>query len=655
MADNYIGLVTAGGNENMPIGASLYGTCSTAAGTAQKDVTLSALNRIFDGLTVHIKFTTANTSAAPTLKFSGMPSDAAAIAIKNYGVGSSVAWAAGALISFTYDGTNWVMNDNNNTGTVTGVTINATSPVAVNSTSAITTSGTRTISLSDGYGDTKNPYAAKAKNLVLAGPGTGSDAAPTFRALVDADIPSGIARLAGPTFTGTPKAPTAAAGTNTTQIATTEFVTTAVGNAFGANDAMIYKGLLDSTISTETATTKKNVPASGYSAGWTYRVNVAGTYAGATCEVGDLLIAVTDGPASGTTVTNSHWTVAQTNIDGAVTTTGGTSGSLAKFNGNNSIVSGPAFTTSYDSSTAVTTSHKFLREDGTWVVPKYTANANGYGKVTVSAQSTAVAGLTGGSAAVTVSSKGANEALKFTTSNKWIVVTGTESSTAGSDEIKFAHAVPSSIANTAPTANQTGTRGSTFNIPKITIDEAGHVTALEAITVSLPASDNSHYTTHLYINTTSGGKTENVATANTTTYMHLYDETTRRDTIQFKGAGNITVASTNAKVVTITGAAFAGATASADGTGGYLPAPGAGNQAKFLQGSGSWKTLSLTTGTLPTLKTGTTFSIPNVTTMATASVSNGVLTITNGALGTAFSVPNITGINQGAFPTLSVT
>ncbi len=39
------------------------------------------------------------------------------------------------------------------------------------------------------------------------------------------------ANLASPTFTGTPKAPTASAGTNTTQIATTAFVKTAVDNA----------------------------------------------------------------------------------------------------------------------------------------------------------------------------------------------------------------------------------------------------------------------------------------------------------------------------------------------------------------------------------------------------------------------------------------
>lgn len=38
------------------------------------------------------------------------------------------------------------------------------------------------------------------------------------------------APLASPTLTGTPKAPTATAGTNTTQIATTAFVTTAIAN-----------------------------------------------------------------------------------------------------------------------------------------------------------------------------------------------------------------------------------------------------------------------------------------------------------------------------------------------------------------------------------------------------------------------------------------
>lgn len=42
---------------------------------------------------------------------------------------------------------------------------------------------------------------------------------------------STLATLVSPTFSGTPKAPTAAAGTNTTQIATTAFVKTAIDNA----------------------------------------------------------------------------------------------------------------------------------------------------------------------------------------------------------------------------------------------------------------------------------------------------------------------------------------------------------------------------------------------------------------------------------------
>lgn len=42
------------------------------------------------------------------------------------------------------------------------------------------------------------------------------------------------ADLASPTLTGTPAAPTATAGTNTTQIATTAFVSTAVSNLVGA-------------------------------------------------------------------------------------------------------------------------------------------------------------------------------------------------------------------------------------------------------------------------------------------------------------------------------------------------------------------------------------------------------------------------------------
>ena len=118
------------------------------------------------------------------------------------------------------------------------------------------------------------------------------------------------APIESPTLTGTPEAPTASAGTNTTQIATTAFVQTAVSNGIAARDALIFKGSLgDGGTITSLPTT--------YKTGWTYRVVTSDTYAGQVCEVGDLVVALVD--RSGSDNDDSDWCVAQTNIDGAVT------------------------------------------------------------------------------------------------------------------------------------------------------------------------------------------------------------------------------------------------------------------------------------------------------------------------------------------------
>ena len=93
-------------------------------------------------------------------------------------------------------------------------------------------------------------------------------------------------------------------------------------------DAMIFKGTLG------TGGTITSVPTKEYQAGHTYKVITNGTYAGHKCEAGDLLIAIKDGPASGTTVINADWTAVQTNLDGTVIgPTSSTSGSLAIFSG----------------------------------------------------------------------------------------------------------------------------------------------------------------------------------------------------------------------------------------------------------------------------------------------------------------------------------
>ena len=81
----------------------------------------------------------------------------------------------------------------------------------------------------------------------------------------------------------------------------------------GANDAMLFKGTVGGAESEATVTDFKAL--TDYKTGWTYRVIEAGTYAGVDCEIGDLLIAVTDYSDA---FNNADWTVAQTNIDGAV-------------------------------------------------------------------------------------------------------------------------------------------------------------------------------------------------------------------------------------------------------------------------------------------------------------------------------------------------
>lgn len=115
---------------------------------------------------------------------------------------------------------------------------------------------------------------------------------------------------------------------SSTAIPTAAAVVAAIDNKITAADAMIYKG----TLGTDGTVTK--VPANGYKVGWTYKVITAGTYVGIKCEVGDMLIAINNGPVSGTTVVNADWTVVQANIDGAVIgPASATAGHIAVFDG----------------------------------------------------------------------------------------------------------------------------------------------------------------------------------------------------------------------------------------------------------------------------------------------------------------------------------
>ncbi len=98
---------------------------------------------------------------------------------------------------------------------------------------------------------------------------------------------------------------------------------TTINGLVAASDALIFKGILDAD---------NALPTEGYQAGWTYKVGLAGTYAGQACEVGDMLICVADYVAE--SGGDADWQVVQTNIDGAVTgPESSTADNLAAFNG----------------------------------------------------------------------------------------------------------------------------------------------------------------------------------------------------------------------------------------------------------------------------------------------------------------------------------
>lgn len=252
---------------------------------------------------------------------------------------------------------------------------------------------------------------------------SGSSTNPVQNKVVNAAL-SVKAPLASPAFTGVPTAPTPNGNTNTTQIATTAFVQALINSKIAAADAMIFKGTIgkDGTVTALPAT---------HSVGWTYKVIAAGTYAGAACEVGDMIVCLNNGTADN----NADWTVIQANIDGAVTGPAssvanhvavfdGTTGKVIKDSGFTigiSVPSNAKFTdTTYTVMKGATSNAagatglvpapaagsqaKYLRADGTWQTPPdtnttynvATASANG---LMSSAMVSKLNGIAGGATA----------------------------------------------------------------------------------------------------------------------------------------------------------------------------------------------------------------------------------------------------------------
>lgn len=119
------------------------------------------------------------------------------------------------------------------------------------------------------------------------------------------------------------------AANSDSKIATQKAVKTYADNLLAANDAMVFKGVID-------ASANPNYPAADR--GHTYKISVAGKIGGGSgpnVEVGDTIICTVDATAAGNHATvGANWAIVQANLDGAVIgPASATSGNVATFNG----------------------------------------------------------------------------------------------------------------------------------------------------------------------------------------------------------------------------------------------------------------------------------------------------------------------------------
>ena len=117
MANEFIGQINIGGDIHL-IGSTLFAICDTKdiAATGGSNIKQAALqgSAYFSettGVTIHVKFTYANTETDSTLlklQIASSSGYTTARPIVNYN--GPITWNANSVMSFTFDGTNYVIN-----------------------------------------------------------------------------------------------------------------------------------------------------------------------------------------------------------------------------------------------------------------------------------------------------------------------------------------------------------------------------------------------------------------------------------------------------------------------------------------------------------------------------------------------------------------
>ena len=697
MAIKMIEQVNVGGNV-YNIGSTAYAVCDTAANESAKVINTITGLALVEGLTIHVKFTYANTASNPTLTITGGDSAAnTPINIVQYGTtnaggtAETTGWNAGAVVSLTYDGSNWVKNSGFNTN-------------SQSSYGNITTGGAlQTSDITIANGDKLVVTDASDSNKIARASLT-FDGSTTTQALTKAGTWVTFNNYSHPTDSGNKHIPSggssgqflgwSADGTaawvsnpNTDTKLRVYLSTTSVelplvglnsGNATAAyashtSGTKDVYGAIPSTAANR-ATINPNTGAITVPGGVVGNASTATNFASAKniALTGDVT-GNADGGASGGwsistsigagKVTNSMlanktitigsttkelgetFTLADLGISQAMhfkgtTTTQMTDGrtTAAVTIGGNSYTPSEGDVVLYSDSEFVWTGSAWERlgRDSSFIT-SYTS----FGKISISGDT--------GTSAVTANTTqlvaaGGNEAFTFATGNKWIVAAGTNG-TAGNDILTVGHALSGVTAGDyGDSGNQTPGYGSTFNVPYISVDAAGHITGISSHTVKIPASDNSDTKV-----------TQNIlATSVTNTYPLLvsYYKTTENTTTA-QTVNRVAAIYVQPSTGTLTATELAGGGTGITSLSASVVKTALGTDssttATFLRKDGNWKTISVKVtangsdvvtgigwngGTQPSFTQGT---------LATASVSNAVLTLVNQTADT---------FNKGTYPSL---
>ena len=378
---------------------------------------------LLPGVTVHIKFNNENSADNPKLKFNG-EADTNAKAIMQYGTtaagktSETNGWYAGAVVSFTYDGTNWIRDQGYNTNSQSNYgNITTAGKIGSGNNLVVTASGT-----------------VQAGAIIANAINTQTQSTRFLREDGAWATPSYTTEIDGSDLTGT-----VAVAHGGTGVTTEEDIVAKYGIEY-------------------------IVGAQGASANaWTGTTQSSALYTGKT-----IAYKLSHEPSG-----NASLTLTFTNPSGNAN-----SGAIAVYTNASRV------TTHYKSGSVV-----LLTYDGTyWRASDYW-NSNsrdpGYGKITPGAASTAVTALTANTTQITAGTY--NEALTITPGNKWISLAGEQGASNGGDIFYIGHALSEVTAGTSsPNSAQTPSFNNTFNIPTITVDAAGHVTAMGTTTVKIP-------------------------------------------------------------------------------------------------------------------------------------------------------------------------